>query len=180
MKRRLLFALPVFFVVNIIFVGMQTRPAEAHYFGSTMNVDNYQIVFSPYPATPLAGDNSTTLNFSVLDNTNNNLNNIYSALVITEKQSGKIVEQVPYKRFEFSDISIKYTFPKPGDYIATLQTRIQDDPKYNGNPLVASFNISAFDPHMIIPFDELMLYYVTPAAVVIAGIAVYLHSKNKL
>jgi hypothetical protein len=166
--------------IIVVFIAVQGGPAYAHYFGATLNVDNYQIVFSPYPSTPKAGDNSTTLNFSVLDNKNNNLNNIYSALVITEKQSGKIVEQVPYQRFEFSDISIQYTFPKPGDYVATLQTRIQDDPKYEANPLIASFNISALDPNMIIPFDELMLFYVTPAAVVISCLAIYLHSKNKV
>lgn len=167
-------------IIVVVSMAVQARPAYAHYFGSTLNVNNYQIVFSPYPSTPIAGDNSTTLNFSVLDNNNNNLYNIYSALVITEKQSGKIVEQVPYQRFEFSDISIKYTFPTPGDYVATLQTRIQDDPKYRATPMVANFNISAMDPRMIIPFDELMLYYVTPAAAVIAGLAVYLHSKKKI
>ncbi len=172
--------LGVSMVVVAIPTAVPTRPAYAHYFGSTLKVDNYQIVFSPYPSTPLAGDNSTSLNFSILDGNGNNLNNIYSALVITEKQSGKVIDQVPYQRFEFSDISIKYAFPKPGDYVATLQTRIQDDPKYLASPLIASFDISALDPHMIIPFDELMLFYITPAAAVIAGLAVYLHSKNKL
>ena len=181
MNPALLFTLlGIVFIIFVVSMAVQSRPAYAHYFGATLNVDNYQIIFSPYPSTPIARDNSTTLNFSVLDNNNNNLYNIYSALVITEKQSGKIIEQVPYQRFEFSDISIKYTFPKPGDYVATLQTRIQDDPKYQATPMVANFNISALDPHMIIPFDELMLFYVTPAAAVIAGLAVYLHSKKKI
>jgi hypothetical protein len=30
------------------------------------------------------------------------------------------------------------------------------------------------------PVEELMLYYVTPASIAIAGIAVYLHSKGKI
>jgi len=177
MSRVFLFAL---LGVMIIFVVVVVRPAYAHYFGATVNIDNYQIVFSPYPATPKAGDNSTALNFSILDKDGNNINNVYSALVITEKRSGKIIDQVPYKLFEFSDISIKYTFPRPGDYIATLQTRIQGDPIYQANPLVASFPVSALDPKQVIPFDELMLFYVTPGAVVVAGIAIYLRSKNKL
>jgi hypothetical protein len=164
----------------IVYVTVFPRPAYAHYFGSTVNIDNYQVVFSPYPSLLKADDNSTTLNFSVLDRDGNNINNIYSALVITEKQSGEIVDQVPYRLFEFSDISIKYTFPKPSDYIVTLQTRIQDDPKYQASPLVASFPVSAVDPNQVIPFDELMLFYITPAAIVIAGLAIYLHSKKKL
>ncbi len=177
MKRLLLYLL----VLSVVFVvAVQARPVYAHYFGATVNVDNYQIVFSPYPATPKAGDNSTKLNFSVLDSNGDNLYNVYSALVVTEKQSGNITGQVPYKLYEFSDFSIPYTFPKPGDYVATLQTRIQDNPKYLANPLVVNFPVSALDPHMIIPFDELMLFYVTPAAAVIAGLAIYLHSKKKL
>jgi len=176
MSRVFLFALLGVMIVFVVFV----RPAYAHYFGSTVNVDTYQIVFSPYPSLVKALDNSTTLNFSVLDKDGDNIDNIYSALVITEKQSGKIIDQVPYRLFEFSDISIKYTFPTPGDYVVSLQTRIQGDPKYQTNPLIADFPISAIDPKQVIPFDELMLFYVTPAAVVIAGIAIYLRSKNKL
>ena len=177
MNRLLVFASLLLVVFSLV---LFVSPAHAHFFGSTMNVDNYQIVFSPYPATPKAGDNSTTLNFSVLDSNGDNVNNIYSALVITQKQSGTIVYQVPFRLFEFSDISIKYTFPKPGDYIATLQTRIQGDPKYQANPLVASFAVSALDPNQLIPFDELILFYVTPGAAAVAGVAIYLHSKKKL
>jgi hypothetical protein len=161
----------------IIYVSQIVRPSYAHYFGSSVNVDNYQVVFSP-PSLLKAGDNSTTLNFSILDKYGNNINNIYSALVI--RQSGEIINQAPYRLFEFSDISIKYTFPKPGNYIVTLETIIQDDPKYQASPLVADFPVSAVAPKQVIPFDELMLFYVTPAAVAIAGIAIYLRSKNKL
>ena len=169
----------VFFIIAIFcIIASQIGVAYGHYFGATKNIDNYQVIFSPYPSTPVAGDNSTTLNFSVLDNNNNNLYNIYSALVITEKQSGHIIGQVPYKLYEFSDIAIPYRFNKTGDYVVTLQTRITDDQKYQANPLVVSFDIPV--GNQLIPFDELMLYYVTPTAVAIAGIAVYLHFKKKL
>jgi hypothetical protein len=174
MKRPLLFALLA------IFAAMQMNLAYGHFFGSTQNIGNYQVVFSPYPSAPVAGDNSTRLNFSVLDNNTDNLYNTYSALVIREKQSGNITDQVPYKLYEFSDISFQYLFPRPGDYVVSLKTRIQDDPVYRASPLVADFPITALDPHQVIPFDELMLFYVTPAAAVIAGLAVYLHSKKKL
>ena len=163
--------------IYIIFFLSQTGFAYAHFFGATKNIDNYQVIFSPNPSVPIAGDNSTSLNFSILEN-NTNVYNIYSALVVTEKQSGDIVGQVPYKFQEFSDINIPYNFNNTGDYVITLQTRIAGDDKYQDSPLVASFDISV--GNQLIPFDELMLFYVTPATAVVAGIAIYLHSKKKL
>src|ERR671917_1583070 len=64
--------------------------AYGHFFGATKNIDNYQIIFAPNPTTPIAGDNSTSLNFSVLEN-NANIYNIYTAMVVTEKQSWKLL-----------------------------------------------------------------------------------------
>jgi hypothetical protein len=162
--------------ISIIFLS-QIGLAYGHFFGATKSIDNYQVIFSPSPSIPLAGNNSTSLNFSVLEN-NTNIYNIYSALVVTDKQSGDIVGQVPYKFQEFSDINIPYNFNKTGDYVVTLQTRIAGDEKYQDNPLVANFDISV--GNQLIPFDELMLFYVTPATVVVAGLAIYLHAKKKL
>jgi hypothetical protein len=153
---------PPFFVLLIcilVLLVIQTGVAYGHFFGATKNIDNYQV------------------NFSVLEN-NSNVYNIYAAMVVTDKESGDIITQVPYKFQEFSDISIPYTFNKTGDYAVTLQTRIPGDGKYQDNPLVASFDISV--GNQLIPFDELMLFYVTPTAVAIAGISIYLHSKKKL
>ena len=168
MIRLLLFAL--------IIAPVQANLAYGHFFGAIQNVDGYQVVFAPYPDTPVAGSNSTLLNFSILEN-NTNIYNIHSAASIKEK-SGKIIAQVPYRLYEFSDITIPYTFNKTGDYVVTLQTRISGDEKYQTAPLEASFDISI--GNQLIPFDELMLLYITPAAVAIAGIAIYLHSKKKL
>jgi hypothetical protein len=169
MIRTLLFILLVAAVTQAGF-------AYGHFFGDTKNVDRFQVVFAPYPSTPAPGDNSTRLNFSVLEN-NTNIYNIHAAVVIAEKQSGDIIDQIPYKLYEFSDITIPYTFNDNGDYVVTLQTRIIGDQKYQATPLVASFDISVGNQ---IPFDELMLFYVTPAAVAIAGIAIYLRSRKKL
>jgi hypothetical protein len=166
-----------FIILAIIFVVIQTGVAYGHFFGATKNIDNYQVIFSPSPSTPIAGDNSTSLNFSVLEN-NANIYNIYAALVVTEKQSADIIGQVPYKFEEFSDITIPYTFNDTGTYVVTLQTRIVGDEKYQDSPMVASFDISV--GNQLIPFDELMLFYVTPATAAIAGIVIYLHSKKKL
>jgi hypothetical protein len=161
----------------IIITLSQIGVAYGHYFGATKNIDNYQVIFSPSPSTPIAGDNSTSLNFSILEN-NTNIYNIYAALQVTEKQSGDIIGQVPYKLYEFSDIAIPYTFNDMGNYVVTLQTRITGDEKYQANPLVVSFDIPV--GNQLIPFDELMLFYVTPTAVAIAGIAIYIHFKKKL
>lgn len=160
-----------------IIVIIQTGVAYGHFFGATKNIDNYQIIFAPNPSTPIIGDNSTSLNFSVLEN-NSNIYNIHAAMVVTEKQSGDIIGQIPYRFQEFSDITIPYTFNDTGTYVVTLQTRIAGDEKYQEDPLVASFDISVGNE--LIPFDELMLFYVAPATAAIAGIAIYLHSKKKL
>src|ERR687895_1320794 len=160
-----------------IIVMIQTGVAYGHFFGATKNIDNYQVIFAPSPSTPIARDNSTSLNFSILEN-NANIYNIYAAMVVTEKQSGDIIGQVPYRFQEFSDITIPYTFNDTGNYVVTLQTRIAGDEKYQDDPLVASFDISV--GNQLIPFDELMLFYVAPATAAIAGIAIYLHSKKKL
>jgi hypothetical protein len=160
-----------------IIVIIQTGVAYGHFFGATKNIDNYQVIFAPSPSTPITGDNSTSLNFSVLEN-NANIYNIYTAMVVTEKQSGDIIGQVPYRFQEFSDITIPYTFNDTGTYVVTLQTRIAGDEKYQDDPLVASFDIAV--GNQLIPFDELMLFYVAPATAAIAGIAIYLHSKKKL
>jgi hypothetical protein len=100
-------------------------------------------------------------------------------VLITEKNSGRIVEQIPYRVYEFSDITLPYTFQNATDYTITLQTRITGDEKYQATPLVASFDITVADPSCLIPFNELMLFYVTPVTLVITGIMVYLHVKGK-
>jgi hypothetical protein len=164
----------LFFILAVV-AAAQANLAYGHFFGDTKSIDKYQVVFAPNPSNPAPGDNST-LNFSVLEN-NTNIYNIHAAVVITEKQSGDVVDQIPYKLYEFSDITVPYTFQDVGDYVVTLQTKIIGDEKYQASPLVTSFDISVGNQ---VPFDELMLFYVTPAAVAIAGIAIYLRSKKKL
>ncbi|MGI0036972.1 MAG: hypothetical protein ACRD99_01280 [Nitrososphaera sp.] len=168
------------FLVLVLATPFQVGQADAHFFGATKQIDNYQVVFSPFPFNPVAGSNSTYLNFSVLDN-GSNIFNVHSAVVIAEKDSGSPIGQIPYKLYEFSDISIPYSFSNAGDYIVTLQTRITGDEKYQAMPLEASFDLTVASPGgQSIPIQELMLFYVTPAAIATAGIAIFLHSKGKL
>ncbi|HEX2107014.1 MAG TPA: hypothetical protein VHF28_04710 [Nitrososphaera sp.] len=168
-------------ILTFVFAGFvfggNAEKTYAHFFGATKNVDNYQVIFAPSPSTPVAGDNSTVLNFSVLEN-NSNIYNLYVAMVVADKESGDVIGQIPYRFQEFSDITIPYVFNDTGTYEVTLQTRITGDDKYQNAPLVVSFDISV--GNQLIPFDELMLFYVTPATAATAGIAIYLHSKKKI
>lgn len=170
MIRLLLFAV-------LAFAFAQAGLAYGHFFGATQDIDGYQVIFAPYPSTPVAGSSSTVLSFSVLQD-GENIYNIHSSVVVTDRQSGEIVGQIPYRLYEFSDITIPYTFEDTGRYSVTLQTRITGDEKYQAIPLAASFDITVGNE--FIPFDELMLFYITPSALAIAGITIYLQSKKKI
>jgi hypothetical protein len=169
----------VLLVATIVFL-LHAGKADAHFFGQTKQIENYQVIFAPFPDIPIAGSNSTFLNFSVLEN-GSNIFNIHSAVVIAEKESGGRVAQIPYRQYEFSDISIPYAFSEPGRYVVTLQTRIAGDDKYQAIPLEANFDLAVERAGSSgIPIEELLLFYVTPAAVAIAGIVIYLHSKGRI
>ena len=73
-------------------------------------MDNkYQIAFQIYPKFVSAGQNAT-LHFSILDENGSNLVGVYAALVMKEKESGTIVEQMAFRFYEYIDISIPYEF----------------------------------------------------------------------
>ena len=170
----------IFHLIFFITTPSSLNMASSHFFGASKNVDGYQIIFAPYPSIPLAGDNSTLLNLSVLDKDNQNVNNIFASLIIKEKNTDNIVKSFPFKFYEFSDITFPYTFQNIGDYTITLLLKVNGDPVYGETPLKVDFDLSAGNPRHIIPFDELILYYVVPALIVISAIAVYLKKKNKL
>ncbi|MPZ07108.1 MAG: hypothetical protein GEU26_11955 [Nitrososphaeraceae archaeon] len=152
--------------------------AYGHFFGDNKTIDGFRVVFLPFPPGPTAGEN-TTLNFSVLDEENSNINNIFSALIIKEKGSNRVIEQIPYKRYEFSDFSIPYKFSNNTNYVVTLETRVMGDPKYQAEPIVASFDLSVGDLSFI-AFRHLMFYFVTPASLLVAvGCLVILYRRRK-
>ena len=151
--------------------------AYAHFFGITKNVRNYKIVFQTFPFVPFSGENST-LNFSILDKDNSNINNVYAAFIIKEKETAKIISQIPYKFYEFSDITIPYRFQNNTNYITTLEAKIPGDPKYEAKPLVVDFDFAVGSSP--ISFDKEVLYYVTPSVIAItAGIVIYFKSKKR-
>ena len=170
----------MFLVLLIFSINIGSQSASAHFFGTTKNVGNYQIIFAPYPPLPFAGDNSTLLNFSILDKENQNVDNIFASLIVKTKENGVIIQDIPFKFYEFSDITFPYTFGEIGDYQLSLLVKINGDPTYSQNPLSTDFDISAADPNQIIPTNELIIYYLIPALAVIAIIVVYLKRKNKI
>ena len=154
--------------------------AYGHFFGDNKTIAGFRIVFLPFPPGPTAGEN-TTLNFSVLDEENSNINNIFSALIIKEKGSNLTVEQIPYKRYEFSDFSIPYVFSNNTNYVVTLETRVMGDPKYQAEPIVASFDLSVGDPSLL-AYRNLNLYVIIPASllvVVVCLVALYRRRKQR-
>lgn len=183
MAGKVRFAIAVFVLsmtVVLIAALSQALTAEAHFFGGqTRDVGTYSIVFVPSPDPPYANSNKTTLNFSVLVG-GDNIYNVQTAMVVKDRSTNKTVVQTNFVTKEFSDVTYPFVFPHPGDYIVTLFVKVAGDKNYTSAPLSVDFNVSAFDPKFPVPFDELMLLYVTPAAVVIGGIVVYLHSKNKI
>ena len=155
------------------------QPAEAHFYGGVTKdlADGYQVLFVPFPGTPNAGDNSTTLNFSILQD-GFNVDNVYVSFTIKERDSGSVEEQVPYKFYEFSDITIPYNFQKIATYVITVETRVNGDSKYQANPLVADFEIRVKDPNDILS-DNPPLIGGIGVGLAIVAIASFVYLKKK-
>jgi len=182
--QRILYSRYLFLLILLLFLGLNesnhSQFISGHFFGATKNIGNYQIVFSPYPALPLAGDNSTLLNLSILDKTNKNLNSINASLIVKNKMNDSIIHEFPFKFYDFSDITFPYTFKAVGDYRISLLVKINGDPTYSRTPLSADFDISAANPNQIIPTDELIIYYLLPGLAAVAGVVIYLRHKKKI
>lgn len=168
----------------LLFVGLNqynhSQFISGHFFGATKNIGNYQIVFAPYPSLPLAGDNSTLLNLSILDKDSKNLNSINASLIIKNKLNGSIIHEFPFKFYDFSDITFPYTFKEVGDYRISLLVKINGDPNYSQTPLSADFDISTSNPNQVIPTNELIIYYLLPGLAAVAAVVIYLKHKNKI
>jgi hypothetical protein len=138
-------------------------------------VDNYQVAFQLYPKFASAGQNAT-LHFSLMEKDGSNVNGIFAAMVMKEKD-GTIVKQVPYRYYEFGDISIPYTFSHNEDYAVTLMTRISGDSEYMSSPLAVDFDISV-RPTTTMSTDELLLMVIPFMSALIGGF-VFLFKKWK-
>jgi hypothetical protein len=72
----IIIGLTIMTIYGVGYISAHVIPsASAHFFGvpilQNKTVGNYKIVFQPYPTIPLAGDNSTQINLSVLDKDGN-------------------------------------------------------------------------------------------------------------
>ena len=187
----LFYLLYLFIVINVILIlfsidSFSTGPlgyqennlAYAHIFGggqTIKNIDKYQIKFRTFPSVILADDNSTTkLNFSIQQN-NTDVYDVFAALTIKEKNPDRVVAKIPYRLYEFGDITFPYVFEKSADYQVSLQARIAGDPKYEVNPLVINFDVSVG-----ISFNEFIIYFVLPTitAITVAGLIYYYLSRK--
>lgn len=187
----LFYLLYLFIVINVILIllsidSFSTGPlgyqennlAYAHMFGggqTIKNIDKYQIKFRTFPSVILADDNSTTkLNFSIQQN-NTDVYDVFAALTIKEKNPDRVVAKIPYRLYEYGDITFPYVFEKSADYQVSLQARIAGDPKYEVNPLVINFDVSVG-----ISFNEFIIYFVLPiiTAITVAGLIYYYLSRK--
>ena len=178
-------------IVQIVFwnLGYHLEPnsiyqqASAHFFGvpvlQNKTAGDYKIVFQPYPTVPIAGDNSTKINLSILGKDNQNINAVFASLTIKAKDSGEILKTFPYGFYEFSDMTFSYTFPKVGTYLVVLQSKINGDPSYTERPLLVNFELPVGGGKSSLTFTQSLASYLTVALALIAAIAFYLSIRRK-
>jgi len=95
-------------------------------------------------------------------------------LTIKDKATGKLVEQTPFRFYEFSDISFPYKFRSNSNYMVIIDATINGDPISQGSPMVASFDLFVGNPQSGIPFGRAVLLYGLPTATIVPfGLAIY-------
>ena len=118
-------------------------------------MDNYEVLFLPYPKEATKDDNTWLLNLKI-ENEGGNLKNIYSSVIISNKKNGSIVSQTPFKFYVVSDLSVPYMFLNEGDYIVSLLTKINGDPKFELSPIIANFDLKVRDKKTTESSDSLL------------------------
>ena len=158
--------------------------AYAHIFPGTPNAvfiekDGYQIGFLPYPKNPKVNDDNTLLNLNVQKN-GNDVGNTFVSLIIMDKNTQKIVHQVPYKFYLFADMSYPYVFKNEGKYSLSLLTKISGDGKYENNPLIVTFELDTDGiVNKISSANSIIIYSVIALTIIICIVFIY-RTKLKL
>ncbi|MEP0825785.1 MAG: hypothetical protein HRF40_09885 [Nitrososphaera sp.] len=168
-------AFAIFFATS---VGYHVAPVYAHLASSVdsgaaiKNVNNkYQIAFQQYPKIAKMGENAT-LHFTILNSSDNsNVLGVHAAMLMKEKDSGKVVNQMPYRFYEVGDISIPYKFASNEDYVVTLVARTSEDPS---EPIEADFDVSV---GQTMSSNLLLMMFVPFAAAVAGGLIFMLRRK---
>ena len=158
--------------------------AYAHIFPGTPNAvfiekDGYQIGFLPYPKNPKVNDDNTLLNLNVQKD-GNDVGNTFVSLIIMDKDTNKIVHQVPYKFYLFADMSYPYVFKNEGRYSLSLLTKIAGDTKYENNPLIVTFELDTEGMVNKIGNVNSTIIYSIIALTMIVGIVFIYRNKLKL
>lgn len=157
----------------------------AHIFPGTPNAmfvekDVYQIGFLPYPKNPKVNDDNTLLNLNVQQN-GNDVSNTYVSLIIIDKNTNKIVHQVPYRFYLFADMSYPYVFRDDGKYSISLLTKIAGDKKYENNPLIATFDLDTSGTvNKISDANSIIIYSIVTFVIVVTSIIFFYKKKLKL
>ena len=169
----------VFLTGTLFFISLSTiddKVVYAHIFSGTPNSifkekDGYSVAFLPYPSIPKVGDNNTLLNFNVQKN-GNDVTNTFISLIIKNKDSNRIVHQVPYKFHEFADTTFSYTFQNQSKYSLSLLTKIAGDPKYENNPLIVSFDIeiSNYNNALVVTILFFVVFFLIIAIIFVPNI----------
>ena len=161
--------------------------AYAHIYPGTPNSlfiekDGYQIGFLPYPKNPKVDDNSTLLNFNV-QKEGIDVANIFASLIIMDKDTRKIVHQIPYQFYLFADMSYMYVFKNEGKYSLSLLTKIAGDEKYKDMPLIVTFDL---DTEGVVinngsNINSIIIYSVIALAILVGLIFIYfIYFKKRL
>ena len=159
------------------------QEASAHFYGvpvlQNKTAGDYKIVFQPYPTIPIAGDNSTKINISILGKDGNNINGVFASLIIKAKDTGEILKRFPYGFYEFSDMTFSYTFPKVGTYLLTLESKINGDPSYSQKPLLVELEMPVGSGIYSLTFAQSLAIYLIIAIAIVAAITFYLRTRRK-
>ena len=156
--------------------------AYAHIFPGTPNAvfiekDGFQIGFLPYPKNPKVNDDDTLLNLNVQED-GNDVGNTFVSLIIMDKNTNKIVHQVPYKFYSFADMSYPYVFKHEGKYSLSLLTKIAGDEKYENNPLIVTFQLDTESTvNKISSANSIIIYSMIAFLIIICIVFIY---RNKL
>lgn len=169
----------VFLTGTLFFISLSTiddKVIYAHIFSGTPNSifkekDGYSVAFLPYPSIPKVGDNNTLLNFNVQKN-GNDVTNTFISLIIKNKDSNRIVHQVPFKFHEFADTTYSYTFQNQSKYSLSLLTKTAGDPKYESNPLIVSFDIevSNYNNALVVTILFFVVFFLIIAIIFVPNI----------
>lgn len=180
----LIISFTIFYYVHSFSGDEILNLAYAHIFPGTPNAvfiekDGYQIGFLPYPKNPKVNDYNTLLNLNVQKN-GNDVGNTFVSLIIMDKNTEKIVHQVPYKFYLFADMSYPYVFKNEGKYSLSLLTKIAGDEKYENNPLIVTFELDTEGSVNKISNVYSIIIYSVIALTIIIGIVFIYRNKLKL